>query len=64
VKEFEFILTPLAITEDRNLILDFSHYLNIDEHVIMYKYPTFKADIAGFAKPFSYFVSKFYFLSQ
>ena len=47
----------MAVSHSRSQVIDFCEFLNVDDHVIIYKYPTLEHDIAGFMKPFSVLVS-------
>ena len=51
--EFAFAGVPMSLTQERLASVDFSHYIQVDEHTILTQYPTMEADYAGFIKPLS-----------
>ena len=56
-QEGDIMGAALGISNDRMEAMDFTPPMDVGDHSIMLKYPTFEPDIAGFVKPFAFDVS-------
>ena len=52
-EQFAFSGVPLSLTREFLTAVDYSHYIQVEEHVILTQYPTLESDYVGFFKPLS-----------
>ncbi|XP_047484984.1 glutamate receptor ionotropic, kainate 2-like [Penaeus chinensis] len=62
--ELDMTLVPIGMSLIRSKVMDFSEYIHMDQQTVLYKRPSFEADMAGFIKPYSPVVRKGHLLDK
>lgn len=57
LQEVDYVGVPFVVSDSRMSAVDFSVTVEMERSEIMYLRPSFEADVAGFVKPFSLYVS-------